>query len=117
MDFFNKSTFDKMKETSETSIFMNIGRGTCVNEEDLVAALLERDARRARRAVLSHQTHADGLGVRRVEVLANRVDGVLAHEPGVARGRADHAQQSAQRLQQDTGALVVAGGGWSISRT
>ena len=36
-DFFNmQSTFSKMKPSS---VFMNIGRGTCVNEEDLVAAL------------------------------------------------------------------------------
>jgi len=36
-DFFNmKSTFKKMKKTA---VFMNIGRGTCVNEEDLIKAL------------------------------------------------------------------------------
>lgn len=36
-DFFNsESTFSKMKSTA---VFMNIGRGTTVNEEDLVSAL------------------------------------------------------------------------------
>ena len=36
-DFFNmKSTFSKMKPSS---VFMNIGRGTSVNEEDLIEAL------------------------------------------------------------------------------
>jgi len=36
-DFFNmKSTFSKMKKSA---VFMNIGRGTCVNEDDLVKAL------------------------------------------------------------------------------
>ena len=36
MNFFNKSTFDKMKESS---IFMNIGRGPTQHEADLIAAL------------------------------------------------------------------------------
>jgi len=36
-DFFNmESTFSKMKKNA---VFMNIGRGTCVNEEDLIKAL------------------------------------------------------------------------------
>jgi len=36
-DFFNmKSTFSKMKKSA---VFMNIGRGTCVNEDDLIKAL------------------------------------------------------------------------------
>ena len=36
-DFFNmESTFSKMKPSS---VFMNIGRGTCVKEDDLVQAL------------------------------------------------------------------------------
>ena len=34
--FTMESTFSKMKKTG---IFMNIGRGTCVNEDDLVTAL------------------------------------------------------------------------------
>ena len=38
-DYFNMdSTFSKMKKSS---IFMNIGRGTTVNEEDLAKALKE----------------------------------------------------------------------------
>ena len=38
-DFFNmESTFSKMKSTA---VFMNIGRGTTVNEEDLIKALKE----------------------------------------------------------------------------
>ena len=36
-DFFNmESTFSKMKDSA---VFMNIGRGTTVNEDDLVDAL------------------------------------------------------------------------------
>lgn len=36
-DFFNmESTFSKMKSSG---VFMNVGRGTCVNEEDLIEAL------------------------------------------------------------------------------
>jgi phosphoglycerate dehydrogenase-like enzyme len=36
-DFFNmESTFSKMKKTA---VFMNIGRGTTVKEEDLLKAL------------------------------------------------------------------------------
>jgi len=36
-DFFNmEKVFSKMKPSA---VFMNIGRGTCVNEEDLVEAL------------------------------------------------------------------------------
>lgn len=39
-DFFNmESTFSKMKKTA---VFMNIGRGTTVKEEDLVKALKEK---------------------------------------------------------------------------
>lgn len=37
-DFFNgPNCFDRMKKTA---IFMNIGRGTCVDEEDLATALM-----------------------------------------------------------------------------
>jgi phosphoglycerate dehydrogenase-like enzyme len=37
-DFFNgPNCFDRMKKTA---IFMNIGRGTCVDEEDLAIALM-----------------------------------------------------------------------------
>jgi len=40
-DFFNaQSTFSKMKKTA---VFMNIGRGTTVNEEDLAAALKSKE--------------------------------------------------------------------------
>jgi len=40
-DFFNgPNCFDRMKKTA---IFMNIGRGTCVDEEDLATALMLGD--------------------------------------------------------------------------
>ena len=40
VDYFNKSTFKKMKKSA---VFMNIGRGPTVNEDDLVSALKKRD--------------------------------------------------------------------------